>query len=211
MNLKNTITTLIFDLGGVIVNLDWNLCINNFKKIGVKNMDSLVSTTLQKDFILQYERGKISSDEFRAEIRKFTTETVSDEQINYAWNSLLVDVPKEKLRLLLDLKKKYRVLMLSNTNELSFEHCRKNFFNRDGYQIEDYFDKCYLSYKMGTNKPEPEIFEALLKDAGLKAEECLFLDDGIHNVKAANALNFNAEYIKPYSSIEEWEFLKKIQ
>ena len=211
MNYSDGITTLIFDLGGVIVNLDWDLCVNNFKKISVNNMDSLISTTLQKGFILEYEQGEISSDDFRREVRKYASEKVSDEEINYAWTSLLVDAPEEKLQLLLDLKKKYRIFMLSNTNELSFEHCRKSFFSQNGHQIEDYFDKCYLSYTMKMNKPEPDIFEALLKDAGLRAEECLFLDDGIHNIKTASELNFNTEYIEPYSSVTDWDFLKHLK
>ena len=211
MNYSDGITTLIFDLGGVIVNLDWDLCVNNFKKISVNNMDSLISTTLQKGFILEYERGEISSDDFRREVRKYSSERVSDSEINHAWTSLLVDVPEEKLRLLLELKKKYRIFMLSNTNELSFEYCRDTFFSQNGHQIEDYFDKCYLSYTMKMNKPEPDIFEALLKDAGLRAEECLFLDDGIHNIKTASELNFNTEYIEPYSSVTEWDFLKHLK
>ncbi len=210
MNFKNDITTLIFDLGGVIVNLDWDRCVANFREIGVNNMDSLISTTLQRGFILEYERGQISSEEFRNEVRNYTEEEVTDKEIDYAWTSLLVDVPDEKLQLLFDLKKKYRVFMLSNTNELSFEFCKNSFFSQNGHSIEDFFDKCYLSYQMQMNKPEPEIFEALLKDAGLKAEECLFLDDGIHNIKTASELNFQTEYIKPYSDISEWEFLAKL-
>lgn len=204
------ITTLVFDLGGVIVDLDWDRCVNNFREIGVSEMDSLISTTLQKGFILEYERGEISSDDFRAEVRKYTTDRVSDKEINHAWTSLLVHAPEEKLQLLLDLKKKYRIFMLSNTNELSFNFCKDSFFSKNGHQIEDYFDKCYLSYEMGMNKPDADIFEALLNDAGLKAEECLFLDDGIHNIKTASELNFKTEYIEPYSDPKDWEFLKKI-
>lgn len=210
MNYNRDITTLIFDLGGVIVDLDWDLCVENFRKIGVEKMDLLLSTTLQRGFILAYERGEISTEEFRCEVRKFTSKNVSDAEIDYAWTSLLVDVPKEKLQLLLDLKKKYRILMLSNTNELSFEFCKNNFFSQKGHTINDYFDECYLSYKMHANKPELDIFEKLLEDAGLQADECLFLDDGIQNVKAANALSFHTEYIEPYSSIDEWNFLKKL-
>lgn len=210
MNLKSEITTLIFDLGGVIINLDWERCVENFRKIGVNNMDSLISTTLQKGFILEYERGEISSEQFRNEVRKYTEEQVSDEEINHAWTSLLVDIPEEKLNLLLDLKKRYKILMLSNTNELSFEFCRDNFFNVNGRTVNNFFDKCYLSYEMHLNKPEPGIFKALLQDADLKAEECLFLDDGIHNIKSASELGFQTEYIEPYSDISSWEFLNKL-
>ena len=97
--------------------------------------------------------------------------------------------------------------MLSNTNNLSFRYSEK-MFEVNGKNVTDFFDKCYLSYEMKLAKPKPDIFEALLADAGLKAEECLFLDDGIHNIETAEKLGFNVEFIKPYSGLDEWEFLK---
>ena len=185
------ITTLIFDLGGVIVDLDWNQCIRNFEKIGINDMEKLVSTTLQKGFVLDYEMGLTSDDQFRTEIRKYAVSEVTDDQIDYAWTSLLVGIPAEKLDLLMELRKKYKVLMLSNTNNLSFRFSEK-MFEVNGYRITDFFDKCYLSYEMKLAKPTPEIFAALLEDAGLKAEECLFLDDGIHNINTASELGFQS-------------------
>lgn len=204
------VTTLIFDLGGVLVNLDWDRCVSNFRQLGIGEMKSLVSTTLQKGFVLDYELGLISTEEFRAELRKLTTNELTDEQIDQAWTSLLVNIPTEKLELLLKLKKKYRILMLSNTNTLSFNCCTDTMFNVDGRTIDDYFDKCYLSYKMHLCKPNADIFEALLTDAGLKADECLFLDDGIHNVEAAKKLGFNVEFITPYTTVAEWDFVEQL-
>ena len=203
------ITTLIFDLGGVIVDLDWNQCIRNFEKIGINDMEKLVSTTLQKGFVLDYEMGLTSDDQFRTEIRKYAVSEVTDDQIDYAWTSLLVGIPAEKLDLLMELRKKYKVLMLSNTNNLSFRFSEK-MFEVNGYRITDFFDKCYLSYEMKLAKPTPEIFAALLEDAGLKAEECLFLDDGIHNINTASELGFQTEYIEPFSSVKDWEFPGKL-
>lgn len=196
------ITTIIFDLGGVIVNLDWDRCVRNFNQIGISGMENLVSTTLQRGFILDYEVGKITTTQFRNELRKYASQEVSDDEIDFAWTSLLVDVPEKKLQLLLDLKKKYRILMLSNTNEMSFEYCKKHFFNTDGKTIADYFDKCYLSYELHQHKPEPDIFETLLTDSGLQPRECLFLDDGIHNIKTAVQLGIQGKYIEPYSDIQ---------
>lgn len=204
------VTTVIFDLGGVIVDLDWNLCIHNFQELGINDMENLVSTTLQKGFVLDYEMGLTSDEQFRTEIRKYATKEVTDQQIDDAWTSLLVSIPTEKLDLLLELKKKYNLLMLSNTNNLSFRYSEKMFEN-EGYTVDYYFDKCYLSYKMNLAKPTPEIFIALLEDAGLKAEECLFLDDGIHNIETAQKLGFNVEFIKPYTSVNEWTFLNLLK
>ena len=200
------VTTIIFDLGGVIVDLDWNQCIRNFEKIGINDMGNLVSTTLQKGFVLDYELGLTTDEQFRTELRKQATTEVTDQQIDDAWTSLLVGIPSEKLDLLIELKKKYNVLMLSNTNNLSFRYS-ETMFKVDGRCVDDYFDKCYLSYKMNLAKPSPEIFEALLEDAGLKAEECLFLDDGIHNVGAAEKLGFNVQFVEPYTGVSDWSFL----
>ena len=201
------VTTIIFDLGGVIIDLDWNLCIRNFENLGISNMRNLVSTTLQRGFVLDYEMGKITDAQFRDEIRKNASGEVTDQQIDYAWTSLLVRVPEDKLNLLYELRKKYKILMLSNTNNLSFRYSEK-MFEVNGKNINDFFDKCYLSYEMKLANPKPDIFEALLADAGLKAEECLFLDDGIHNIETAEKFGFNVEFIKPYSGLDEWEFLK---
>jgi putative hydrolase of the HAD superfamily len=151
--------------------------------------------------------GMITDAQFRDEIRKNASGEVTDQQIDHAWTSLLVRVPEDKLNLLYELRKKYKILMLSNTNNLSFRYSEK-MFEVNGKNINDFFDKCYLSYEMKLAKPKPDIFEALLADAGLKAEECLFLDDGIHNIETAEKLGFNVEFIKPYSGLDEWEFLK---
>ena len=89
------VTTVIFDLGGVIVDLDWELCIRNFENLGINNMHNLINTTLQRGFILDYEMGQISDEQFREEIRKNATLKVTDEQIDYAWTSLLVGIPAD--------------------------------------------------------------------------------------------------------------------
>ena len=211
MQNNNKITTLIFDLGGVLVNLDWNRCVSNFKKIGIEEMAGLLSVTLQTGFVLDYEKGLITDAEFRDKLREYSSQTLTDEQIDEAWTSFLVDIPSEKLELLMKLKKKYRILMLSNTNNLSFSYCVNHMFNVNGYTLNDYFDTCYLSNQMHLCKPDAPIFEELLRDSALKAEECLFLDDGIHNIKAAEQLGFGVEFIKPFTKITDWDFLKQLE
>jgi len=206
MSNYNDITTIIFDLGGVLVNLDWNKCIIGFSEIGIEEMSELLSTTLQRGFILDFEKGLISEDEFRNQLRKYSSKTLTDKQIDLAWSSFLVNIPAEKLELLWQLKQKYKILMLSNTNSLSYNFCVNTMFNTNGHTLDDYFDKCYLSYQMHLCKPEADIFEALLKDAGVKAEECLFLDDGIHNIDTAKKLGFRTRFVEPYSEIKLSDF-----
>ena len=182
------ISTLVFDFGGVIINLDLPKCIQNLKELGLNNVEKYLSNFGQKEFFLQFEKGQIGVAEFRAEIRKLTETELTDDQIDSAWCSFLTDIPAEKLALLSELKKKYRMLLLSNTNPLHIEVSAAGEFAKYGKTIHDFFDKCYFSYEMGMAKPDKEIFEALLLDAEVKPEECLFLDDGPKNIDMAAKL-----------------------
>lgn len=197
MKENKKIKALIFDLGGVIVDLDWQLCVDNFKKIGINEMENLLSTTMQKDFVLDYELGNISSEKFREKLRQYTQNPVTDKELNYAWQSLLIKVPQEKLALLKELRKYYKVYMLSNTNEMSYQKCLDEMFNVNGNSVDDYFDKCFLSYQLHICKPNKEIFEYVLNKTGFQADECLFLDDGVKNIEAAKLLGIHARLVKP--------------
>ncbi len=203
-----SITTLIFDLGGVLVDLDWDRCTQEFRKIGVAEITELLSTTVQTDFILDFESGKISTEEFRDKMRSFSKQEITDKQIDAAWESFLIDVPQEKLDLLLELKKRYRVVMLSNTNPLSFAVCRDKIFKKDGKTINDYFDKLYLSYEMKLCKPGKEIFEQLLKEENIAPNEALFLDDGDPNIETAKLLGIQTRFVKPFSQLKLEDFFE---
>lgn len=195
MEKKNTITTLIFDFGGVIINLDLPRCIENLKKLGIPNIESYLSNFGQKDFFLQYEKGKIGTSEFRNEIRKLSSETLSDAEIDNAWCSFLCDIPSERLALLQKLRANYRLLLLSNSNPLHVEVSAAKALEGTGKTIRDYFDRCYFSYELGLTKPDPDIFEALLADVGVVASECLFLDDGPKNIDAAQSMGFQTYFV----------------
>jgi putative hydrolase of the HAD superfamily len=190
------ITTLIFDLGGVLINLDINQCIRNFKQLGLENFEQYLSNFGQSGFFLQFEKGQIGVEKFREEIRKLTSNTLSDSQIDDAWCSFLCDIPSEKLKMLEQLKKKYRLLLLSNTNPLHIEISAANEFSKTGKTMSDYFDKCYFSYEMKMAKPDEEIFQALLDNEQVSANECLFLDDGQKNIDQAAKLGIQTYLVK---------------
>ena len=204
MILTENITTLIFDFGGVLINLQLDRCIKRFNELGVRNFEENLSNFGQKGFFLQFEKGEIGVPEFCENVRKLAALPLTDQQIIDAWCLFLVDIPDYKINLLLELKKKYRLLLLSNTNPLHIDISAVNEFARFGLRLEDVFDKCYLSYEMKMAKPDAEIFEALLADAGLKPEECLFLDDGLKNTEQATRLG-----IKSYL-VDVKEDLRKI-
>lgn len=182
------ISTLIFDFGGVLINLDLNQCILNFKQLGIKNVEQYLGNFGQSGFFMQFEKGQISAETFRNEVRKMTPNTVSDAEIDRAWCSFLVEIPAEKLELLYELRKRFRVLMLSNTNIIHFPFTETSFLMKEGHTKSDYFDKCYLSYEMKMVKPDAEIFEKLLETEDVEASQCLFLDDGLKNIEQAKKL-----------------------
>lgn len=187
------IKNIIFDLGGVLVGLNRSACIEAFTKIGFPGFDQILNEYLQGGFFLEYEKGEISTDEFRDIIRSYIDpeirESITDLQIYQAMGSFLDIIPQYKLDLIISLKKSYRIFMLSNSNPIAIDVVRP-YFERDGLVLEDYFDKLYLSYQMKMAKPDPEIFKSLLSDSGIKAEETLFIDDSPANIATAANLGF---------------------
>lgn len=191
-----TITTLIFDFGGVLIDLKREACIEAFDKLGIAGLSEQLNNYVQSGIFLQLETGQITAAEFRNEIRKLSSTPLTDEQIDSAWHAFLIQIPDEKLHKLVELRKKYRVVMLSNTNPIHFEHCLKTHFRKLGGALDDYFDYCYLSYKMGCAKPNPEIFHQLLATEGVQGHACLFFDDGEANIKTAKELGIHTYLVE---------------
>ena len=188
---RKGIKNLIFDFGGVLINLDRQRCVENFRKLGLEKVDELLGMYSQQGIFMQHEKGLISSAEFRENIRGLLTKKVTDEQIDAAWNSFLVDIPTHKLDLLLKLREKYVVYLLSNTNDIHWKWSCENVFPYRGFQVEDYFEKIYLSFEMKMVKPDAEIFETVLADANIDPKETFFIDDSEANCMAAQVLGIS--------------------
>jgi len=199
-----SISTLIFDFGGVLINLKREAAIEAFRQLGLNTADQLLDNYVQSGVFMQLENGSLSASDFRDEVRKLTLPEVTDEQIDQALYAFLLDIPSEKLDLLLALRGKFRVLMLSNTNPIHFPWCAATKFTYKGHQLSDFFDKCYLSYEMKCSKPDAIIFEKLLATEGVRPESCLFFDDGIQNIKAAQALHFKTVLVKPNEDLRPY-------
>ncbi len=166
-------------------------CLNEFQKIGVQRIEEQIGRSFKSGLFLQLEEGTITPGDFRNEIRQMTSMEVTDNEIDLAWNSFLLDIPFSKLELLLELRKHYRVFMLSNTNKIHFDYMKSHDFSRKkGLSIDDYFEKCYLSYELHLSKPDKSIFEAVIGDSGVLPAESLFLDDNEQNIKCAQGLGF---------------------
>ena len=198
------ISTLIFDFGGVLINLNREKALEEFEKIGLLDTAKLLDNFLPVDIFMQLEIGELSEDEFLEKLTARSTQNPTKEQVKAAFLTFLQDIPAQKLDLLLELKKRFKILMLSNTNPIHFVWCKNTKFNYKGLNINDFFDKCYVSYEQKTAKPQKEIFEILLKEQNIKAEECLFLDDASANIETAKSLKFNTILVNPKEDLQKY-------
>ena len=189
-NIKN----IVFDLGGVLVDLDFKAAINGLQKAGFANVKEQLQTLHQGGIFQKFELGEMTADEFRTAIRKNSTVELTDEEVDNLWNAMLLEIPREKLELILDLRGKYMVYLLSNTNSIHWDYVCKNAFNYRGFRVKDYFEETFLSYEMHLAKPDKAIFEKVLQDANLLPEETLFIDDSEANCKAAEEVGIHAHH-----------------
>mgnify|MGYP003462613512 FL=1 len=189
-NIKN----IVFDLGGVLIDLDFKSAINGLQKAGFTNVKEQLQAFDQNGIFQKFELGEISADEFRTSIRENSNVSLTDEEVDSLWNLMLLEIPREKLELILDLRSKYMVYLLSNTNSIHWDYVCKNAFNYRGFRVSDYFEKTFLSFEMHLAKPDKAIFEKMLEDANLLAEETLFIDDSEANCKAAAEVGIHAHH-----------------
>ena len=188
------IRNIVFDLGGVLVDLDFKAAINGLQKAGFANVKEQLQTLHQGGIFQKFELGEMTADEFRTAIRKNSTVELTDEEVDNLWNAMLLEIPREKLELILDLRGKYMVYLLSNTNSIHWDYVCKNAFNYRGFRVKDYFEETFLSYEMHLAKPDKAIFEKVLQDANLLPEETLFIDDSEANCKAAEEVGIHAHH-----------------
>jgi putative hydrolase of the HAD superfamily len=152
--------------------------------------DELTNPYGQRADLMNFEKGLMTVAEFHDTVRRVYGAQLTDEQIDEAWNALLLDIPDYKLDTLLELKQRYRLYLLSNTNALHWEEGRKR-FDYKGYKAEDFFDQIFLSNEIHELKPSPEAFLKVARLAGIKPEETLFVDDLQVSCDAAAALGFH--------------------
>jgi putative hydrolase of the HAD superfamily len=183
---------LLFDFGGVLVDLDKQRCINAFAELGFDIVPYL-GTFQQGGFFSDFERGVITTKEFCDIIReKSNNPNLTDAQIVEAWKRYLLDVPEERLEMLLRLKGKYTLHVLSNTNPVHWGMAVNDYFRYKGLQVEDFFEKIFLSCELGVEKPNPEIFKKVVEGIGCRPDDILFFDDSEVNCEAARKYGLQA-------------------
>lgn len=184
---------LVFDIGDVIIDIDYKATIFAFQQIAVVDFSEVVSYAKQHPIFDQFEKGQITASGFRNELRPFLKPGTTDAQIDAAWNAILINYPKAKLDLLDKLKNKYRVFALSNINEIhicELDRVAKTLLGKN--RFSDFFHHAYYSNELGHRKPNPEIYEYVASQQNLLPHETFFVDDKAENVVAAKTLGWQA-------------------
>jgi len=202
--MEKGIKNIIFDLGGIIVNLDRQRCVDSFKAIGITDVADYVDDSRQEDVFHELEIGAISVTEFCDQVRLKSHCEATDEQICYAWNKMIKEIPEKRIKKLIDLHDSYHTYLLSNTNEIHWRYCYDKLFPYQDMGADNYFEDIFLSYEMHLIKPSEAIFTGVLEQAGIKAEETLFIDDSEVNCAAARRLGIKARCVK---QSEDWTLL----
>ncbi len=190
-NFKN----ILFDLGGVILDINVQATLKRFYELGFPAELMQFPNSMTTDLYFKYETGKLDTEQFRNQIRKAAGVEMSDQIFDEAWNSMLVRFPEERIELLKTLSKHYDLYLLSNTSALHVKVFEKMYLKTAGEAMQKVFKKLYYSHEIGWHKPDREAWEYVIGDAAIIAEETLFLDDNIHNIKAAQELGFQAIHI----------------
>jgi glucose-1-phosphatase len=196
----NEIKNIIFDFGGVICDLDITKTEEKFREFGPARKNDRPGSedsSMRFDILVeQFERGAISSGEFRTTIRNHYQVPPSDSAIDEAWNALLTDIPGQRLKLLEDIRHNYRIFLLSNSNEIHYHHYLLDFRQKSGYNdFDELFEKSYFSFQVHLSKPGKEIFNLVVKENGLDPSMTLFIDDTLKHVETARILGINGYHL----------------
>jgi HAD superfamily hydrolase (TIGR01509 family) len=192
-NVKN----IIFDLGGVIMDIDVKQTLQAFSKLGIENIENYFGHGFAASFFSDHEAGRISDEGFLKEIKKLLTGEVSDEAVIDAWNALLLRFPPERITLLKELKSRYRLFLFSNTNAIHYDKFSEIYRNIFSGELEDLFERAYYSHSLGHRKPDTSGFELIIKENGLDPKQTLFVDDAFINVEGAIKTGLKGLYLPP--------------
>lgn len=202
----NTIKNIIFDYGNVIFHIDFKRVAQAWEALGINNADEFYGHRKQDDVFNALERGEITPAAFRDRIRELTHKpTLTDEQIDDAWNAIFIGIPKGNHELLLQLKDKYRTFLLSNINAIHYDYVH-SYLKRE-YNLNDnsgLFEKVYYSHLVGKRKPDAAIFEQVLHENNLDPAETLFIDDSPQHLETAKKLDLQTYLMTAPDNIQDY-------
>ncbi len=200
---QNNIRNIIFDLGGVLLDLDIDRSVQAFQKLGLKDLDKQDGWYNKSKVFRELEKGLLSDDQFRSGVRSLLPNGASDEEIDAAWCAMLVGFAPEKVELLKNLSLNYQLFIFSNTNSIHLTHFRKLFFDAHGCHLDDLFSKTFYSHEIKRRKPNTDSYEIVIAKAGIEANETLFIDDLEDNIKGAKQAGLHATWLKPEITVNE--------
>jgi len=205
-SLKN----LIFDLGDVIIPIDLTAPVRNFAMLANLPEDEVRALWQQHNFINHYETGLIDDKAFRDHVRKVLYQRTdapdrwADEVIDTAWNTVLLDLPIERIERIKLLKQNYRLFLLSNTSPIHIRQVNQVLTELGQPTLEELFERVFYSYEVRMAKPSPDIYHHVLAEAGIVADETAFFDDNEANIRAAAALGIRAVHVQPPKTILDY-------
>lgn len=194
--MKNGIDTILLDLGGVLIDVHYERTAQEFATLGFADFDRLYSKAKQDHLFDGFETGALSSAQFRDGIRRVLHDTLDDATIDRCWNAMLGSIPTQRMAQVAELRKRYRVLLLSNTNAIhvtSFTAIIKR--ENDIADFKGCFDGAYYSCEMGLRKPDAPAYHHVLQEHGAVRERTLFIDDSLHHVIGAREAGLQAEHL----------------
>ena len=192
-----SVKTLIFDLGGVILDLSVDHTLESFSQLSKLSKEKVQDIYVSTPGFLDYEKGSIDDVVFRDFVRETFSISADDETIDTCWNAMLRGIPPLKLDLMTRLQSEFQVFLLSNTNAIHVRHINEVILpQRPGNRsLDSYFHKAYYSHRMGKRKPDADIFEQVLEENHLVPEQTLFLDDYAVNIEGAKALGIKTMHV----------------
>ncbi len=196
--------TIIFDFGGVVIDIDPQLTIDEFEKLGMPDSDTFLKPGFINNVIRKFERGILTPEAFRDKVRAEAGINFTDQQIDDAWNALLFDIPAERIEVIEEVKINYKILLLSNSNEIHYDLYVRDLQLRFGYrEFDELFDKAYFSFDLHLSKPDVEIYEFVMYQHKLNPAETLFIDDSIGNIKTAKSLGWKTFHLESPNRIRD--------
>lgn len=199
------IDSIIFDLGGVIVNLDPDRTVRALQaNVPGVEPDTFNGKVHQLWFYSEYEVGKISSDEFVAAFNEHHASKVSRTEFERAWNAMILDFPPERIELIRKLRREgRRIFLLSNTNEMHETYFAGEFQSKFGHHFDELFDQTFYSHKLGLRKPHTEVFERVIELTAVTPARTLFIDDSEQHIVGARRAGLNAFHLRRSMILEE--------
>ncbi len=195
---------IIFDLGGVLFNVDYHLTEQAFKKLGVSNFDQLYSQQGASHLFQRLECGTIDTADFYSELNKLSGLYLSESEIRKAWNAMLIGFRESSLQYLDTLKSKATIFLLSNTNRIHVEEIDKIYYSKPRKMpFENHFQHAFYSFNTGKRKPDSDIYQWVLNQASIHPGDTLFIDDSVQNVEGAESVGIDSVLLEKGKSIED--------